>query len=265
PPAPPGPGRPGDADVSAGPGDHHGPGGKGTGNAEGDGKGTSPVWTVLDDAAFVQGMLGMQTPSDDGVSGGIPGGFGKKENAGAGGQVAWLALNLLWGKAVAAAKKLGPLSKSVGQRISAKVEQLLGREAGAQSAARKNLTQILGQRARQLELGADAAKGGSFIAAQGAGGVHMEQALGRRIAVGTHPGVDFVDTVLGPVSLKGPIPQFGSVEGLAASAIKDLHTNTATRTLVVDLTGLTAEQAVRVQNVVTTAVGNASKTLIFLR
>ncbi|MDI1435403.1 SpvB/TcaC N-terminal domain-containing protein [Polyangium sorediatum] len=39
PPAPPGSGQPGDANVPKGPGEHHGPGGKGTGNAEG--KGTS--------------------------------------------------------------------------------------------------------------------------------------------------------------------------------------------------------------------------------
>ncbi|MDC3958223.1 hypothetical protein KEG38_30470 [Polyangium jinanense] len=37
PPAPPGSGRPGDADVPKGSGEHHGPGGKGTGNAEGNG------------------------------------------------------------------------------------------------------------------------------------------------------------------------------------------------------------------------------------
>jgi RHS repeat-associated protein len=128
--APPGPGRPGDANVPEGPGEHHGPGGKGAGNAEGDGTGTGPGSTLLDDAVFVQGMLGMQPPSDDGMSGGIPGGFGKKENASAAGQGSWLAVQLLWGKLVGGLKKLGAAA-GLGRKAEEVTEKTLAREAGA--------------------------------------------------------------------------------------------------------------------------------------
>ncbi|UQA60396.1 SpvB/TcaC N-terminal domain-containing protein [Polyangium aurulentum] len=129
--APPGLGQPSDANALEGPGKHHGPGGKGSGNAEGNGMGTGPGSTLLDNAVFIQGMLGMTPPSDDGVSGGVPGGFGKKENASEVGQGAWLAVTLFWGKAVEAVKKLGSLGKSAAQTISAKAEQWLGNKTGA--------------------------------------------------------------------------------------------------------------------------------------
>jgi len=135
PPAPPPPnlGRPGDADVPHGPGEHHGPGGKGSGMAEGHGTGTGPGPTLLDDAVFVQGILGMQTPSEDGVpQGGIPGGHGAAQNASAAGQVGWLALSLLWGKIAGAASKLKPVTSTLTkfeERVLAHLENRAGYRA----------------------------------------------------------------------------------------------------------------------------------------
>jgi len=132
-------------------------------------------------------------------------------------------------------------------------------------AMRGRFLDVLGARARQLQLGTDVARGGQLNPAQGAAGVRMEQALGRSIRPGTHPGVDFVDELLGDISLKGPIPARGSVRGLTASAIDDLQLNTATHVLFVDLAGLTAEQAAQVQASVSQAAINSSKRVFFLR
>lgn len=93
----------------------------------------------------------------------------------------------------------------------------------------------------------------------------MEQALGRKIQPGTHAGVDFVDKVLGPISLKGPLPPAGSVQGLIDSVVKDLAHNTATKALFVDLAGLSAADAARVQAAVQAAAAGASKKVFYLR
>jgi hypothetical protein len=106
------------------------------------------------------------------------------------------------------------------------------------------------------------------VPAQGTGGVHLEQVLGREISAGTHAGVDFVDNAaggLGNISLKGPIPPQGSVEGLAKAVIKDVATNTATKTMVVDVSGLTNAQVQALQKAVAEGTANSSKKIIFIR
>ncbi|WP_437840136.1 RHS repeat-associated core domain-containing protein [Sorangium sp. So ce1153] len=123
PPGPTGSGRPSDTNILAGPGEHHGAGAKGSGNAEGNGRGTGPGNTLLDFAVFVMGIMGMQLPSEDGVSGGIPGGSGGEKNASATGQAAWLTLNVAWGKAVGAFRKIKSITNSFGQRAASRIEQ----------------------------------------------------------------------------------------------------------------------------------------------
>ena len=75
---------------------------------------------------------------------------------------------------------------------------------------------------------------------------------------------DFVDSALGRISLKGPLPAGGDPAGLARSAIRDATYNTATRTLFVDLTGLSKEQMMVVRQQVTAGTSTSSKTIIFL-
>ena len=144
PPSPPaspsGTGRPSDSNVPQGPGEHHAPEGKGTGNAKGNGTGTGPGATMLDSAAFVQGMLGMQPPSDDGVSGGIPGGVGDKEHASSVGQAAWIAVQVLWGKVVGAVKKF---TQAVEQKLAQVGEQKIA-QAGEQKLAQAGELEIGG-------------------------------------------------------------------------------------------------------------------------
>ncbi|WP_437840134.1 hypothetical protein [Sorangium sp. So ce1153] len=143
-------------------------------------------------------------------------------------------------------------------------EELAGNGAsGVAAGARGELTQLLQLRARQLELGTDPARG--FLAAEGAAGARIEQVLGRQIKRSADTAIDFVDTVLGPISLKGPIPGTGSVEGLAKAAIKYIQANTATRALFVDLTDLSAQNAAKVQNMVEAAAAGATKKVLFLR
>ena len=129
--------------------------------------------------------------------------------------------------------------------------------------ARTGLATQLQIRKRQLELATDPARGP--IDAEGIGGVHIEQALGRAITRSSDPTADFIDSQLGPISLKGPIPpRAGNVEGLANSAIKDALTNTATKALFVDLTGLSTDQATTVKSLVKAATSGTSKIIYFL-
>jgi hypothetical protein len=99
---------------------------------------------------------------------------------------------------------------------------------------------IAGIRRRVRDVGTDPARG--FIRAEGIGGYRIEKYLGRRIQRSADEAADFIDDVIGPISLKGPIPARGSVEGLANSAIKDIRFNTATRAVFVDLRGLSSVQ-----------------------
>jgi hypothetical protein len=135
-------------------------------------------------------------------------------------------------------------------------------QAVEESAAQSRLVGTLRARSRQLELGLDPERG--FIASEGAAGVRIEQALGRTITRSADNAADFVDRVLGPISLKGPIPAQGSVSGLANAAVKDALTNTATKALFVDLTGLSSEAATVVRNTVMQGAAKTTKTIFFL-
>lgn len=75
---------------------------------------------------------------------------------------------------------------------------------------------------------------------------------------------DFVDDVLGPISLKGPIPSRGSAQGLANAAIKDAKFNTATSALFVDLRGLSATDNALVRQLVTQGTVGVKKLIQFL-
>jgi hypothetical protein len=70
--------------------------------------------------------------------------------------------------------------------------------------------------------------------------------------------------VLGPISLKGPIPAKGSVEGLANAAIKDAKFNTATKALFVDLRGLSDAHAGLVRSRVGAGTAGTTKQIFFL-
>uniref|UniRef100_UPI001953A821 hypothetical protein n=1 Tax=Proteus mirabilis TaxID=584 RepID=UPI001953A821 len=97
-------------------------------------------------------------------------------------------------------------------------------------------------------------------------GVRLEQALGRRIDRSADPAYDFVDRILGPISLKGPLPERGSLEGLRNSVIRDaMGDNTATRVLVVDTLGLSDQQFETLRNDVANGTQGTQKTIIFLR
>jgi len=117
-------------------------------------------------------------------------------------------------------------------------------------------------KARVRQLGTDPATG--FRSAEGIGGVRIERALGRRIQRSADEAADFVDEVLGPISLKGPIPAMGSAEGLAKAAIKDARFNTATNALFVDLRGLSSEAAAQVRSLVNAGTKGISKRITFL-
>jgi hypothetical protein len=117
-------------------------------------------------------------------------------------------------------------------------------------------------RNRVRELGTDPARG--FIRAEGIGGVRIEQALGRTIRRSTDKAADFVDDVLGPISLKGPIPSRGSAQGLANAAIKDAKFNTATKGLFIDLRGLSPAAKVQVRQAVEQGTQGVHKTIRFL-
>ena len=86
---------------------------------------------------------------------------------------------------------------------------------------------------------------------EGFGGARIEQSTGRNIIRASTAGADFVDPVLGPISLKGPLlSNTGKpilvtpdrLEGLGRSVIKDVNFNTATKAVVVDTFGLSVGQ-----------------------
>jgi hypothetical protein len=117
-------------------------------------------------------------------------------------------------------------------------------------------------KARVRELGTDPATG--LSTAEGVGGARIERFLGRPIRRSEDVAADFVDDILGPISLKGPIPSSGRPEGLAKAAIKDARFNTATKALFVDLRGLSPEAAAQVRSVVEEGAAGSSKAIFFL-
>lgn len=93
--------------------------------------------------------------------------------------------------------------------------------------------------------------------------------------VGDTEGVDLVDPKEGPISVKGPlgVSKAGDavqikqpmVDGLAKSVVKDVQFNTATKKVVVDLTGLSKQQQQQVIDAVTKQVGtNPTKEIQYL-
>jgi hypothetical protein len=117
-------------------------------------------------------------------------------------------------------------------------------------------------RRRVRELGTDPARG--FIRAEGIGGYRIEKYLGRTIQRSADEPADFVDEVIGPISLKGPIPARGSVEALANSAIKDVRFNSATRAVFVNLRGLDSIGQTQVRSMVHARIQTPSKPVYFL-
>jgi len=120
----------------------------------------------------------------------------------------------------------------------------------------------LGAASRIEALGTDPSRG--FIRSEGVGGLRIEQDLGRTITRSADVAADFVDRELGPISLKGPIPQTGSVEGLANKAIWDANFNTFTNAVFVDLGGLSNVQREAVRSTVKAGTANVSKPIYFL-
>jgi len=118
-------------------------------------------------------------------------------------------------------------------------------------------------RARIRELGMDPVQG--FVRREGIGGYRIERALCRAISRSPDPAADFLDDLLGPISLKGPLPSGArDVVGLARSAIEDAIGNTYTKVLFVDLRGLSATERATVQSIVRFGASGASKSIFFL-
>ena len=133
----------------------------------------------------------------------------------------------------------------------------------SKEAAVVKLTDALALRARQLELGLDPATK-EFRAGEGAAGVRIEQTLGRQITRSSDPAADFVDSALGPISLKGPLPSNGNVDGLAASVVKDAKYSTSANVIFVDLTGLSTQQASAVKAKIEAGTAGTIKRIFYL-
>ena len=116
-----------------------------------------------------------------------------------------------------------------------------------------------------IDLGTDAAHSGEFAPRQAVGGRAIEEHLGRELQPGTHEGIDFVDTKIKDISLKGPLPERGDLAGFVESAIEDIHQNTATQTLFVDLQGLSVERAAEAERLIRAGATGGTKVVIFLR
>lgn len=113
-------------------------------------------------------------------------------------------------------------------------------------------------------MGIDPAKK-RFVPEEGTAGAKLEQALGRTISRSLDPAADFVDAIHGPISLKGPIPTNGSLDGLARSIIKDaMGGNTATKTLVVDTSGLSERQVSQLKSAIQAGTKGTKKRIIYL-
>ncbi len=124
-------------------------------------------------------------------------------------------------------------------------------------------------RARARHLGFDPDRGVLDVR-EGIAGARLEGLLGRQIRRG-EAGADFVDDAvggLGSISLKGPLPARarGNAQGLLRSATDDLSLNSGADSLVVDLRGLSAEDAATVRSGVEAALPGARypKTLVFM-
>jgi RHS repeat-associated protein len=129
---------------------------------------------------------------------------------------------------------------------------------------KRNLLYVLKYRLRQLILGTDPRRG--FIQAEGTAGARLEQALGRTISRSEDVSADLVDSQLGRISVKGPIPAKGSLDGLAKAVIKDaMGGNTATQTVVVDTLGLSPTQISALKTAIQAGTQGTVKKIIFLQ
>jgi hypothetical protein len=132
------------------------------------------------------------------------------------------------------------------------------------AARRAKLLETLRLRGRQRDLEFDH-ETGSVRTLEGQAKVRLEQHLGRRIENSTELGVDVVDPQgHGPIQIKGPIPAKGNVDGLADAAVKDLTMKSATKTLAVDVTGLSPSDAARVSARVEAAAQATGKRVIII-
>jgi len=131
------------------------PAGAGT---EGTGSGGTKK-TILDKATEAAGVANLQTTGKEGVSGGIPGGTGPKENASALGQVGYIAVTALgvidlarglWGAGKAAARAVGGAYRTVAGRIAGD---------RALKEGLKELVKEEAQRAAETGMAASAAQG----------------------------------------------------------------------------------------------------------
>ncbi len=116
-------------------------------------------------------------------------------------------------------------------------------------------------------LGTDPSTG--FNAVEGLGGVRLERMLGREIRRSADDSFDFVDDVLGNISLKGSLPVVvrGNAEGLANSVANDIMYSSSASTVAVDISGLTPEGAALVEERAAAALSEMSlvKKVVYLR
>ena len=131
---------------------------------------------------------------------------------------------------------------------------------------------------RVRELGVNHEQGGVTDLAEGQGGARYEQATGRPLQRSTEEGADFIDSEVGPISLKGPLVNKRTgqplnindqmVDGLAKSVIKDVERNTFTKRVVVDTKGMTQAQRDRLRQSIESELAKnpngPSKEIVFL-
>ena len=98
------------------------------------------------------------------------------------------------------------------------------------------------------------------------GGVRIEEVLGRKLTRGEDPRVDFVDSELGGISLKGPLlTDKYRIEQFAKSAVRDaMDTGSPTKTLFVDLGGLSEVEKQFAKSYITERVHGTKKGIFFL-
>src|SRR5260370_30124051 len=138
----------------------------------------------------------------------------------------------------------------------------------------RDIVALISLRQRQLELSFNAEQNATSLR-EGLAAARYEQATGRTVTRSNTEGVDINDPVIGPVSLKGPagLTHTGKViritdemvEGLAASVVKDVKFNTATKSVAVDTFGLSAAQRQTLEKSINAGVGpSPGKSIVFL-
>ncbi|MEO0883480.1 MAG: hypothetical protein AAFY34_12255 [Pseudomonadota bacterium] len=94
--------------------------------------------------------------------------------------------------------------------------------------------------------------------------MRLERQLGRQISRSSDPAADFVDEVLGPISLKGKLPRKGSVPGFIQSIQDDLSRNTFTKALAVNIRNLPRSVASDVRSATVRADNPFGKEILFI-